>query len=81
LIGALRPKINWQVLLQLTWNPRDWESMIDEATLREHTANTFEFHLIKNANDARIAYRRINLRLPLAPGIAGKILVANLANR
>jgi exonuclease SbcD len=27
--------------------PRDWESLIDEAALREITAETFEFHLVK----------------------------------
>ena len=27
--------------------PREWEAMIDEAALREHTAGTFEFHLVK----------------------------------
>lgn len=27
--------------------PRDWEALIDEAALREMTANCFEFHLVK----------------------------------
>lgn len=27
--------------------PRDWESLIDESALREHTAGAFEFHLVK----------------------------------
>jgi DNA repair protein SbcD/Mre11 len=27
--------------------PRDWEALIDEATLHEYTAGTFEFHLVK----------------------------------
>lgn len=27
--------------------PREWETLIDEATLREYTAGTFEYHLIK----------------------------------
>jgi exonuclease SbcD len=27
--------------------PREWETLIDEAALREHTAETFEFHLVK----------------------------------
>ena len=27
--------------------PRDWESLIDEAALREQTSEAFEFHLIK----------------------------------
>lgn len=27
--------------------PREWETLIDDATLREHTAAAFEFHLVK----------------------------------
>jgi exonuclease SbcD len=27
--------------------PRDWEALIDEATLREHASGAFEFHLVK----------------------------------
>jgi exonuclease SbcD len=27
--------------------PREWESMIDEAAIREYTAGAFEFHLVK----------------------------------
>jgi exonuclease SbcD len=27
--------------------PRDWESLIDEAALREHTSEAFEFYLVK----------------------------------
>ncbi len=27
--------------------PREWESIIDEASLREHAAEAFEFHLVK----------------------------------
>jgi exonuclease SbcD len=27
--------------------PRAWEALIDDAALREHTATTFEFHLVK----------------------------------
>jgi exonuclease SbcD len=34
------------VRLVMTY-PREWEAMIDEATLREYTAGAFEFHLIK----------------------------------
>jgi DNA repair protein SbcD/Mre11 len=35
--------------------PRDWESLIDEAALREITAECFEFHLIKRPQvDGRI---------------------------
>ena len=35
--------------------PREWESQIDEAALREHTAATFEFHLVKRPqNETRV---------------------------
>ena len=35
--------------------PREWEAMIDEAALREHTASAFEFHLVKRPQmEARI---------------------------
>jgi exonuclease SbcD len=35
--------------------PRDWEALIDEAALREHTAACFEFHLVKRPQmEARI---------------------------
>lgn len=27
--------------------PRDWETLIDDAALRQHTAGAFEFHLVK----------------------------------
>lgn len=27
--------------------PREWEALIDEAALREHTAGAFEFHMVK----------------------------------
>lgn len=32
--------------------PRDWESLIDEAALHEHTAEAFEFQLIKRPQSA-----------------------------
>jgi len=35
--------------------PRDWEKLIDEAALRQYTAETFEFHLVKRPQiEARI---------------------------
>jgi exonuclease SbcD len=35
--------------------PRDWEKMIDEAALREYTAECFEFHLVRRPqSEARI---------------------------
>jgi exonuclease SbcD len=35
-------------ILRLTLEyPREWEALIDDAALREMTANTFEFHLVK----------------------------------
>lgn len=43
-------------ILRLTLEyPRDWESLIDEAALREHTSPAFEFHLVKRPQmDTRI---------------------------
>ena len=42
------------VRLTITY-PREYESMIDEASLREYTRGTFEFHLVKRPlTDARI---------------------------
>jgi exonuclease SbcD len=35
--------------------PREWESQIDEAALREQTASAFEFHLVKRpSNESRV---------------------------
>ncbi len=35
--------------------PREWEALLDEAALREHTAGAFEFHLVKRPQmDSRI---------------------------
>ncbi len=47
--GALPPKEKLKdaiVRLVLEY-PREWESTIDEASLREHAAEAFEFHLVK----------------------------------
>jgi exonuclease SbcD len=43
-------------ILRLTLEyPREWEALIDDASLRELTANTFEFHLVKRPKmDSRI---------------------------
>lgn len=38
--------------------PRDWEPMIDEAALREHLAEAFEFHLVKRPQ------ANVRIRLP-----------------
>jgi exonuclease SbcD len=38
--------------------PLEWEAIIDEAALREHTAAAFEFHLIKRPQ------RETRIRLP-----------------
>lgn len=38
--------------------PLEWEAIIDEAALREHTANAFEFHLVKRPQ------RETRIRLP-----------------
>jgi exonuclease SbcD len=35
--------------------PREWESMVDEAALREYTSSAFEFHLVKRPQmEARV---------------------------
>jgi exonuclease SbcD len=35
--------------------PREWDSLIDEAGLRKHTADCFEFHLVKRPQfEARV---------------------------
>ena len=43
-------------ILRLTLEyPREWEALIDDAALRELTASTFEFHLVKRPKmDTRI---------------------------
>lgn len=38
--------------------PREWEALIDEAALREHTAEAFEFHLVKRPQS------NVRIRLP-----------------
>ncbi|HVN54503.1 MAG TPA: exonuclease SbcCD subunit D [Anaerolineaceae bacterium] len=44
--------------------PRDWETLLDEAALREYVSQTFEFHLVKRPQvEARI-------RLPQDQGIS-----------
>jgi exonuclease SbcD len=40
-------KLEGAVLRLVLEYPRDWEALIDEAALREYTAGTFEFHLVK----------------------------------
>ncbi|HKJ28454.1 MAG TPA: exonuclease SbcCD subunit D [Anaerolineales bacterium] len=42
------PKAMQDAIVRLTLEyPRDWESLIDEAALRETTMGAFEFHLVK----------------------------------
>jgi exonuclease SbcD len=42
------PKQMQDAILRLVLEyPRDWEALIDEATLREYTADCFEFYLVK----------------------------------
>jgi exonuclease SbcD len=42
-----RPKLENAILRLVLEYPRDWETLIDEAALREYTAEAFELHLIK----------------------------------
>jgi exonuclease SbcD len=46
---ALSPEneLNNAIVRLILEYPRDWESLIDEAALREHTLEAFEFHLVK----------------------------------
>jgi len=51
-----KPKAMAGAIVRLTVTyPREWETMIDEAALREHTREAFEFHLVKRPQmEARI---------------------------
>jgi exonuclease SbcD len=57
LVEALSPQSELQdAIVRLTLEyPRDWEALIDEAALRKHAEEAFEFHLVKKPQiDARI---------------------------
>jgi len=57
LYAALPPpeKFAGAILRLVLEYPRDWEPLIDEAALRQHTAACFEFHLVKRPQmEARI---------------------------
>ncbi|MCU0487310.1 MAG: hypothetical protein MUC85_14495 [Anaerolineales bacterium] len=57
ILGRLPPRqeLEGAVLRLVIDYPRDWEKLIDEAALRQHTAETFELHLVKRPQvDARI---------------------------
>lgn len=47
--NALPPKdqLDGAIVRLVLEYPREWESMIDDASLREHAAEAFEFHLVK----------------------------------
>jgi DNA repair protein SbcD/Mre11 len=48
--------------------PREWETLLDEAALREHAAEAFEFHLIKRPQaDVRIRIPENQLLGSLSP--------------
>ena len=50
-----RQELEGAVLRLILDYPRDWEKLIDEAALRQYTAETFELHLVKRPQvDARI---------------------------
>ncbi len=51
LMNALpaRDKLDGAIVRLVLEYPRDWEALIDEAALREHTSGAFEFHLIKRS--------------------------------
>jgi DNA repair protein SbcD/Mre11 len=49
LLSALMPadQIEGAIVRLVLEYPRDWESLIDEAAVREYAASAFEFHLVK----------------------------------
>jgi len=50
-----QPELEGAILRLVLDYPRDWEKLIDEAALRQYTAGTFEFHLVKRPQiEARI---------------------------
>lgn len=83
LIVSLPPKDKLEgAIVRLTLEyPRDWESMIDEATLREYASNAFEFHLIKKPQmDTRIRLPQDQSIGSLSPlELLEKYLLANHA--
>jgi exonuclease SbcD len=55
------PKKMGGAIVRLTVEyPREWDTLIDEAALRQYAENTFEFHLVKRP--------QIESRVRLAPG-------------
>lgn len=57
ILSALPPveEVEGAIVRLVLEYPRDWESLIDEAALREHMASAFEFHLVKRPQiEARI---------------------------
>ncbi len=55
--AALSPEVDLaDAIVRLVIDyPREWEAQIDEAALREYTAEAFEFHLVKRPQmDARV---------------------------
>jgi len=60
ILSALPPReaLEGAILRLILDYPREWEKLIDEAALREYTANTFELHLIKRPQ------MELRIRLP-----------------
>lgn len=57
LVSALPPAevMKGAILRLIVDYPREWDSLIDEAGLRRHTADCFEFHLVKRPQfEARV---------------------------
>jgi exonuclease SbcD len=55
--AALPPRLELEgaIVRLVVEYPRDWEALIDEAALREYTAECFEFHLVRRPrSDGRI---------------------------
>lgn len=60
LLNALPPteQLEGAIVRLVLEYPRDWETMIDDAALREHTSSCFEFHLVKRPQTVK------RLRIP-----------------
>jgi exonuclease SbcD len=60
MLAALPPEEQLEdAIVRLTLEyPREWESLIDESALREHTSTAFDFHLVKRPQ------MEVRIRLP-----------------
>jgi len=60
--------MNGTVLRLIVDYPREWDTLIDDAELRRHTANCFEFHLVKRPQfEARVRIAEGQVASSLSP--------------